>query len=442
MSDTTVAAPATEVVAPASADAPVQTPAAEVQPTTNAPLTRREASQQVIERIRASQAAREAASVGAAGGSSAVAETGAVTSPVIDNTGRAHDPANGQFTTPPAADAAGAIPPAATPQGSPPAEVPAALPQSGRRVEISADHPLRGMGLDAFDALNETQERAIRALLNGTYTRPQEVATLREQMQAQQTEVMRLKAQLAVREQWNTQVVDDGTMAEYEAIKAVNPAAAERYLRGAQAELQTKADEEFAKLDGEAKALQQQEAEREGAELGQRIASDAYAHVRTKFPVEIVVLPHFEQMFVQAQRRVGMDVAEVEAQGHTVDPAKVSAAIVDEFKNTLLQNPQARAIIEAKRSEKAAQQSAAERERIAAEERTAAEAAARATAEGVERQLLAASRPANNPVGNPGAVRAGVTPQTTTGNDAVPVTQLRRSLREEVRQLGRAAVAR
>ena len=446
MSETTTAA-APVVAAETTTAAPqvTETALAAEQATTEtrAPLGRNDVRRSVMEKVRAASAAREAASApaeNAGGGSQTSGAAGAASLPKIDATGRAHDPSNGQFTTPPA-DAGGVAPPATTqvdPAGTAATETPQA---TTRRIDIPNDHPLRGMGLDAFDALNEQQERGLRALLNGTYTRTQEVAAMREQMARLQDEHLRLQAQLATRDTWNTQVVDDGTLAQYEALKSVDESVANAFLRGKQAELEEKANEKYAEL---AAAEQEKALTQYASEAEQRIRTDAVRHISATWPKEVTGLPFIGEIFTMAEAKAEAALSFLAQNNRLPDDLTereevAKRVLVQEMGAAVTADPRTRAVLGQITQQRTQAQQEAERQRIEAEAQRTAEA--RAAEAEQQRFLEAAQRPVN-PMGQiPSQVRTGQQTNGEQKDELAGLTGL--SLRKAIirRAVARASAA-
>jgi hypothetical protein len=305
MSDTATATEAAPIETPA-APAPA-TPAAAPEgqapapaPAPQSPLSRRDAARtaararggEVAQAFSASRAA-ESAAPESAPLSAAPEGVATDTAPevVVDEKGRKHDPATGQFLPESGETAANPDAPAADTRAAETQPDPKPAERAkGITVPISPDHPIRGMGLDAFTASTPAEEQAIRALLNGTYARRQEV----EALQAQVAEERRLRIQLessqAATTKWQQTPEYKAAAERYNEIAdTVGEDAALAYWKGIQSDLQALQESEFNERWG---AVEQEQ----NAAAGQQWASEAWRNTEA-MPAEIRTLPEFQHWF-------------------------------------------------------------------------------------------------------------------------------------------------
>jgi hypothetical protein len=438
-------AEAPQVVAETPQAAPEQAP---IEVTGYGPEARRQAR----ESLRQSMRSRTEAVAEAAPEAQPETQTGAATdapTPVVDALGRAHDSATGQFI--PAANAAvDTPPPAALPLGETPAEAAAAMPQTGRRIDIPVDHPLRQSGLEALGAQTEQEERAIRALLN-SHVRRQEVDAAQQQLQAERTERLRLQAQLDAQSRWNNKVLESGDLAKYQALQEVDPDVAAAFLKGKQADMEAEAASEFGKLT-EAETQSRAAAAQVAAE--NRVRGAAVEFASQNWPRELVALPHFGELLAEAEVNTELALGRAQREGRIpADPAAVerfaTEVLVEKLKLAVAGDRRGAEIVSHYTRQQAEQ--AAEQQRQAQAQQQAAAVAeaqrqAQAAAQAAEAQrLLQASQRTANPAGQiPSAVRTG---QSTSAEGGVDIStlhgsRLRNHLRNEVRQKAAAYVPR
>lgn len=443
---TTAAAPVAAETTTAAPQVTETAPAEQATTETRAPLGRNDVRRSVMEKVRAASAAREAASATAetaGGGSQTSGAAGAASLPKIDATGRAHDPSNGQFTTPPAAEEAVGDPsPAAKePQGNNTAEAAAAKEPYGRRIELPASHPLRETGRDSITVRDEAEERVVRGLLNGTYTRPQEVAAMREQMARLQDEHLRLQAQLAARDTWSTLVVDEGVQANFDALSSVSQEVADTYMLGVKAKLKQQEDEKYTELSAaeQEKALTQYASEAE-----QRIRTDAVRHISATWPKEVIGLPFIGEIFTMAEAKAEAALSFLAQNNRLPDDLTereevAKRVLVQEMGAAVTADPRTRAVLGQITQQRTQAQQEAERQRIEAEAQRTAEA--RAAEAEQQRFLEAAQRPVN-PMGQiPSQVRTGQQTNGEQKDELAGLTGL--SLRKAIirRAVARASAA-
>lgn len=394
MSESTVAAPASvESTAPAPAATPEAPQAVQGQQDASAGqetrLDRRSAKAAALESVRERfKAAQQAAAgeTGATGGGPDTSTQPAAATPVIDATGRAHDPSSGQFTTLPAADAAGSPAPAAvTSQPEPVATQPAAaLPQT-RRIDLPADHPLREQGLEYLDALDERQERAIRASIN-SYVRRQEVEAAQREVQEARAEALRYRAWAEAQAAWQTSAVSDGVLQQYEALKEVDPDVAEAFLAGKRLQMDADAQQRYQAAENE---LQEQH----DLQAAAQFVNAAYDSLSAKLPAEVRNLPQYGELYRRAVKQYGADIeAWQERTGQPYEPSETD--LQNYLQGALMGDPRVLEVLRGMHSQQtmAQQQEAQRQEQMRLEQiRLDAERRIRAEREQAERERIAAA---------------------------------------------------
>lgn len=411
-------------------------------------------------------AASEAAETQAPGTAEPAAQTAETpVEPVVDERGRKHDPATGKFL--PEAGETGA--PAAegsqgsAPQGADTADKPAAEGSPERiRVEVPEGHPLRGMGLEALDASDPQQERAIRALLN-SHKRTAEVEQERQQRRQIEDQLVEVQARAEVaQERVRTLISDPSLAAIYADLKqAYGEDHANRWLDG-----ELRQDE--GQIAERRQALQQQRLQQElpqmGANFREAVLSDPgqFAPVQSFAPAHLTSEPAFarvaervsQEAVTQALNAYADHLDRTGIQDPT-QPFRVEEfqrflpdanALNARFQIALLQDADAKRTLQGRREAEARRQAEeAERQRKEAEARAEAERKA-AAEEAVQqfKQQAAQTRKAQppHPMGSlTNAVRSDL--QTTDGApeeqdlSRMSPYQLRQTLKQQARGLAR-----
>lgn len=296
--ETTTAAPAADAPVPAEPtaapepQAPQQESPAEPQPT--GPLSKaqaraaaREHARKVAERAQAEQS-----------------PMGDKPEPVVDATGRVHDPVTGKYLPkegePDTAVTSGELSPEAAaqpPEGE--ATEPAAKPQV-YRVELPQDHALRAQGLDALEASTPEQERAIRALLNGTYTRRQEAEKLTAKVAELEAKLVQQEASKAASDkykaspQYQARAERFHKMRELEATGELPEGTASEWWRDV-------ASIEIQNLEkGEVHTRMQAIAAQREVEAAEAWKNEAWSNVSGRLPQEIRSIPSLNVWFDDA----------------------------------------------------------------------------------------------------------------------------------------------
>lgn len=326
---------------------------------------------------------------------------------VLDAQGRAHDPATGHFLpsegSPDTQAASGSPADTAEPAAAP-------GPQGVLRIEISPDHPIREMGLDALVASDPQQERAMRALLN-SYTRRQEVDSAQQYAAQTHAENLRLQAELRAQQRWESEA-DPATLDAIRAVEEVDPALAALMRRGLENGRAELAEQEFQTLSQQAEAQQHAAIERQWDASTWDHAQGTLERIGLG---EVARLPGFTGLFGTAlqsfKAALGPQIERGLQTPAGTDPGQfLQSQFVHHLMPYLVSDPSASAVvqrIQAERQAEAARQAEAERQRVLQQgaEQAQREAEARARQEAEQ----AALRAATNPMGNvsPGQVYRG-----------------------------------
>jgi hypothetical protein len=273
---------------------------------------------------------------------------------------RGRDPETGRFVS---GEEPGGDPPEATPQDEPtqdpagetPAEEqdtdpPAAAEPSGGEtddpdaaaekpqrtlVQIPSEHPARQGDIDAIPVETPEQERTLRALINGTYYRRQEVEERDQRIEALERENIQLKSTQSAAERWKQTPQYKAAVERYHEIRdTVGAEAASQFWKGVQRDFETLVNEETEKNWGEVE-------QRRGQEQARAWVNDAWNRNSSTVPQEVRQLPHFGRMFQQAVRLFDHALAE----GHHPDVRTVEDqhnAFGRFFRALLLQDTQVR----------------------------------------------------------------------------------------------------
>lgn len=342
-------APATE---PASPQAPAQ-PAEEAGKSAPwpKPLSKREARRQMHAEHSASREAGEDAGAGDEGGRKTevnaagrkvdaktkryVPEGEEEEAPTDDDTAEADDQ---QVVD----DEGGEETPAAEgerPDREPPTAADETRPEGTLEpIPIDESHPIREMGLDAFTPANELEDQAIRALLNGTYVRRQEVENVRGRAQEQigklteqnrelQQKLLRIEASAEAQEEWQKSERYQHHRDRYIHIRdTVGKEEALAYWRSpdVQTELVELTDKKFEERWSEVE-------EREMDEASLAWADQQFKAITPKLPTEITSMPEYRQWFAEGIRLFD---AELTNGAHDI-PAGDVKAMNEQFAKTL-----------------------------------------------------------------------------------------------------------
>lgn len=282
--------------APSVDATPAEKPAASTQ---DKLLNRREAKDQ-MRRDRAEQKKQEAARKAAEA--------------KVDVAGRKHAPDGkylpGDGETPKEAEGAKAPavqdttpPPAAKPQAEEKqdtsdksaADTPAG---GGIRIEIDPKHPVAGMGLAALTAANEQEAQVVRALLNGVYTRRQEVDAANARATAAEAKARELQDQVIGHESTNearkkfqsTPQYRERVQKFHQIREEFGEEDAKAYWRGVEGEYQ-----EFVKAERETREIAVREQEEQA--LATRWRESELGFAKNTLGERITGLPDFDRIF-------------------------------------------------------------------------------------------------------------------------------------------------
>lgn len=402
----TPAAPATPALAPAGAPKKATTPL----------LSRQEAKAAAAELARARMAP-----VTPATPEVKVGETpAAVTTPalVVDTT-----------TTPAPAVTTPAITPSVT------------QTVGGIKIPLDPNHPaIGGRKVTEITVSSPAEEQVVRAMLNGTYTRRQEVEALQKQIREFEAERSELQRKVIEREtlasarsEWEATPHYQASLAKYYEIqKAHGDDAAAYFWRGAQADFQKGAQQ---RVEAKLSEVQAQDLDR----AGRMWASAAKVNADTQLPEVVRTMPEYGQWVDQAIIAFNSELEH----GHlpsVVDAESMHAAFIPFLQARLLAQPTVRTkLTEARTQREREAQAAAEAAAKAERDKKAIEDAAIARYLKEQADKRAANPP--NPLANVAAAsRANVS--TTVGSEpevTAPTTayQAKRTAREVARQMAK-----
>jgi hypothetical protein len=447
---------AVEPVVPAEAPAVEET--ADAGDTAQQPQTKREVRAQLIEDRDRSRASREGSNQrqGVAGAveevSTEAAQAGDVGSDsgtVTDANGREHAKETGQFVA--GQDGTGGeLPSDGTAQ---------AAPETGDRlvtVQFRDGHPVAEMGQAAITVANEAQAEALRALMNGTYTRHAElkdrddrIAELRGKLAERNESIVRRESQEAAATKYQNLPAYQRHVEKYKEIhEMVDAESASAYWNSphVQQELGTIEEQEYqsrmAPLRAEADAAE-----------GQRWANDALSAAQSTIPSDIVALPEFQGVFndtvmsFDAEFGRGMHAA-------LDTPEKAHEHFAEKLRREVVNQPAIKAFLQGRIDARAAKEAASSASDSAARERATAATiqSERSTAVSEARQDAANTRTSNppHPLGTlADANRGSDASGTVTGSDPdrpdtsnMTAYQLRQHEKAQARIDGRARANR
>jgi len=156
-------------------------------------------------------------------------------------------------------------------------------------IKIGDDHPVRKMGLESLTANSEHEERVIRALINGTYARRQDLAqaqsenaTLREELRGEREQRIRREATDTVSQNWRSTPEYKAAYEQFQEIKeSIGQEQADTFWRGVETNLRSLTDQEY-KTRMEAVATEDQARQaRAFGEAAWRQANELPEHIRT-----------------------------------------------------------------------------------------------------------------------------------------------------------------
>lgn len=360
--------------------------------------------------------------------------------PVVDAQGRAHDPATGKFLpSAEQADTEAGAPAAAAPQGSEQvAETTAAegTPPEPIRIELPADHPLRGQGVEFLHVTDPQQERAVRALVNG-YTRRSEVEQVQQRVRQMEDEKATLQARYEVAQERLRQFIADPQKAAFYAdVKAqYGEDYAQRWLDG---ELQ--ADE--AQVQERLKPYQQEREQLAQQQAAEAFLSNAQTQAAQVFPQWWTGGPSYQQALETAvhtydayvERRWQTDQSYKPTEAEFIEKFLKPQFFADPFAAEYAQRLHAQQQQEAQRQAEA-EKAKAEAEAARQKELAAQQAVTQFRQEAAQRREVAPP----NPLGNVGGARGDKVSSeaSTTDYNNMSAFELTRQLRSEARSLGK-----
>lgn len=292
----TIPAEVVEEITPATTEVPVEAP---VEEAPGEPLTRDEARRQLQEdRAKERESAQETT-----------------------------EEPEGETT-----DSAAATPEAKTEEKSEEAE-----PAKAIQIPIGDEHPVRKMGLESLTAKTEHEERVIRALLNGTYARRQDLASaqseasnLREQLTEEREKRFREEAEKTVKTSWRSTPEYKQCYEKYQEItENVGPEEAAIYWKGVEADLKGLTDTEYKqRVDAQAAEDNQRQAQTFGQDAWRK-ANELPEHIRT--------LPGFRGWFEEAIADFGvaMSNGRYDHIDQIADPVERTEKLHNEFRAQL-----------------------------------------------------------------------------------------------------------
>ncbi len=190
--------------------------------------------------------------------------------------------------------------PEAAPTQDPATSATPELPKT-RRIELPPDHPLRDMGADAITASSDQDERAIRALVNGTYTRVKENEQLQARLRDAETKhnelvdrLVRVDAEAAAEVKFKQTPEYGQAVAEYREMVQLEQAGqlpqgrSQKYWEATVGQLfnQFRQQEVGARME----TLSQER----GEQAGQAWVGDAVSRIGVRYPEEVRAINGFD----------------------------------------------------------------------------------------------------------------------------------------------------
>jgi len=174
-------------------------------------------------------------------------------------------------------------------------------------IELPPGHPIRSMGVEKLVATSPEQERAIRALVNGSYTRRQE----NERLEKENTDLRREKIERdshdAASDKWQKSPEYQTAVDQYQKIRDLEtsgelpPGSASQFWKGFQADYARLAKQEYDTRMGAVEA----EADQRAAEAWK---SDAWINAN-QLPKLFTGLPNFGLWFEEAVQSFEAEIA-------------------------------------------------------------------------------------------------------------------------------------
>lgn len=188
------------------------------------------------------------------------------------------------------------------------------LPEGMVRIRLPEGHPLRDQGRE-FVTAPKDEERQIRALVNG-YTRTREAEEARTENERLMEENILLRAQLEASDSLRDKLLTDPEIrAEYDEIYAINPAAAETWLRGIEAKQQPDVQKS---VQEKIKEARRKRAETESQREARQFRQHMRAYVDSDYPM-LADLPHLDALMEEAFQSYSGALSFRARQGYDVD---------------------------------------------------------------------------------------------------------------------------
>jgi len=371
---------ATDAVEPVvPAEAPAVEGTADAGDAAQQPQTKREVRAQLIEDRDRGRASRESSDQrrGVAGAVEEVpteavqaGDVGSDSGTVTDANGREHAKETGQFVG--GQDGTGGeLPSDGTAQAAPGTE------ENLDRlvtVQFRDGHPVAEMGQAAITVANEAQAEALRALMNGTYTRHAElkerddrIAELRGKLAERNESIVRRESQEAAATKYQNLPAYQRHVEKYKEIhEMVDAESATAYWNSphVQGELGAIEDAEY-----ESRMVSVR-AESDAAE-GQRWANDALTAAQSTIPADIVALPEFQGVFTNTVLSFDAEFGRGMHEGLDT-PEKAHEYFAEKLRREVVNQPAIKTFLQKRIDERAAKQVASSTADSAARKRSTA----------------------------------------------------------------------
>tara|TARA_R110000824_G_scaffold146117_1_gene314784 strand:- start:1151 stop:2257 length:1107 start_codon:yes stop_codon:yes gene_type:complete len=252
-----------------------------------------------------------------------------------------------------------------------------AAPATGDRlvtVQFRDGHPVAEMGQAAITVANEAQAEALRALMNGTYTRHAElkerddrIAELRGKLAERNESIVRREAQEAAATKYQNLPAYQRHVEKYKEIhEMVDAESASAYWNSphVQNELGAIENEEYEYRMASVRA------ESDAAE-GERWANDALSAARSTIPTDIVELPEFQGVFNDTVMSFDAEFGRGMHEGLDT-PEKAHEHFAEKLRREVVNQPAIKAFLQARIDARAAKEAASGVANSAAQRRSTA----------------------------------------------------------------------
>ena len=323
-------------------------------------------------------------------------------------------------------------------------------------VRFRDGHPVAEMGQSAITVANEAQAEALRALMNGTYTRHAElkqrddrISELQGKLAARNESIVRREAQEAAAGKFQDLPAYQRHVEKYKEIhEMVDAESATAYWNSphVQTELSTIEEAEYQSR------MVQVHAESDAAE-GQRWANDALSAAQSTIPADIVALPEFQGVFTDTVLSFDAEFGRGMHAGLDT-PEKAHEHFAEKLRREVVNQPAIKTFLQGRIDARAAKEAASGVANSAAQKRsTAATIQSERTAAVTEARRSATDMRNNippHPLGTLADANRGsdasstVTGSTPDGSDTSKMTayQLRQHEKAQARIDGRARANR